>query len=181
MRRTTGERVMTTRDPDRFWNPYAAGVALGLVLLATYLLTGKGLGASGASFRIGVSAVQLVAPAHVEAVPMLAGATEDGPPLRSWLIFEVAGVVLGGFLGARTSGRLRGETLRGPTFGRGGRLALAVAGGILMGIGAEMARGCASGQALSGGGLMSAGAWAFMLCFFGGGYGVAYFVRRQWT
>ena len=41
-----------TKDPDRFWNPYLAGVALGLVLLATYLLTGKGLGASGASFRL---------------------------------------------------------------------------------------------------------------------------------
>ena len=169
-----------TKDPDKFWNPYLAGIALGLVLLATYLLTGKGLGASGASFRVGVSALQLVAPAHVQAVPLLAGATEDGPPLHAWLTFEVVGVVLGGYLGAWTSGRLRGETLRGPTFRRGTRLAFALAGGVLMGVGAEMARGCASGQALSGGGLMSAGAWAFMLCFFGGGYAVAYFVRRQW-
>jgi uncharacterized membrane protein YedE/YeeE len=169
-----------TKDPNKFWNPYWAGVALGLVLLATYLITGKGLGASGASFRLGVSAVQAVAPAHVQAVPLLAGAAEDGPPLRNWLVFEVAGVVVGGFLGAWSSGRLRRETLRGPTFGVGPRLALAVGGGVLMGIGAELARGCASGQALSGGGLMSAGAWAFMLCFFGGGYAVAYFVRRQW-
>jgi uncharacterized membrane protein YedE/YeeE len=169
------------RDPNRFWNPYAAGVALGLVLLATYLLTGKGLGASGASFRVGVAALQAAAPAHVEAVPLLAGATEDGSPLRYWLVFEVLGVVLGGFLGALTSGRLRGETLRGPTFGRAPRLALAVGGGVLMGMGAQMARGCASGQALSGGALFSAGAWTFFLCFFGGGYALAWFVRRQWT
>jgi hypothetical protein len=27
---------------------------------------------------------------------------------------------------------------------------------------------------------MSAGAWAFMMTFFGGGYALAYFVRRAW-
>ena len=168
------------KNPTKLWNPYLAGVALGLVLLATYLLTGKGLGASGASFRCGVAAVQLVAPAHVEAVPMLAGAVEDGPPLKYWLVFEVLGVVLGGFLGALTSGRLKGETLRGPTTAPSTRWVNAVLGGAIMGVGAEMARGCASGQALSGGALFSAGAWVFFLCFFAGGYGVAYFVRRQW-
>jgi uncharacterized protein len=170
-----------TKDPSRFWNPYAAGVALGLVLLATYALTGKGLGASGASFRLGVAAVQAVAPSHVEQVPLLAGAVEDGSPLRYWLVFQVLGVVLGGFLGALTSGRLGAETLRGPTFGRVPRLALALGGGALMGVGAQMARGCASGQALSGGALLSAGAWMFFLCFFAGGYALAWFVRRQWA
>jgi len=29
-----------------FWNPYLAGVLLGLVLLATYLVAGRGLGAT---------------------------------------------------------------------------------------------------------------------------------------
>jgi uncharacterized protein len=168
------------RDAERFWNPYAAGVALGLVLLATYLLTGKGLGASGASFRAGAAVIQAVAPAHVEQVPMLAATTEDGSPLRYWLVFQVAGVLLGGFLGALTSGRLRGETLKGPTFPAGARWALALGGGALMGAGAQLARGCASGQALSGGALMSAGAWAFFLSFFGGGYALAALVRRQW-
>ncbi len=169
------------KDPSKLWNPYVAGVALGLVLLAAYALTGKGLGASGASFRVGVAALQAASPAHVEAVPLMAAAIEDGPPLRYWLVFQVLGVILGGFLGALTSGRLGQETLRGPTFGVAPRLALAVGGGALMGVGAQMARGCASGQALSGGALFSAGAWVFFLCFFGGGYGLAYFVRRQWT
>jgi hypothetical protein len=168
------------RDPRRFWNPYLAGVALGLVLLATYLLTGKGLGASGASFRASAAVVGAVAPAHLEQVPLLAGTTEDGSPLKNWLVFEVAGVVLGGFLGALTSGRLRAETLKGAAFPTGARLALALGGGAVMGVGAQMARGCASGQALSGGALMSAGSWAFFLSFFGGGYALATFVRRQW-
>jgi len=169
------------RSPNKFWNPYLAGVALGLVLLSAYLLTGKGLGASGASFRLGVAAIQAVAPGHVESVPLMAGATEDGPPLRYWLVFQTIGVVLGGFLGAWTSGRLRGETLRGPTTAPSTRWVNALLGGGLMGVGAQMARGCASGQALSGGALFSAGAWVFFLCFFAGGYALAYLVRRQWA
>ncbi len=168
------------RDRDKFWNPYLAGIALGAVLLATYLLMGKGLGASGASFRLGVWATNIVAPVHAGSVPAMAGAMEDHHPLNDWLVFEVLGVVIGGVLAAWTSGRLKPEVLKGPTFGSGGRLALAVAGGVLMGFAAKLARGCTSGQALSGGAIQSVGSWAFMLSVFAGGYAVAYFVRRQW-
>jgi len=69
------------RDPTKFWNPYLAGVALGFVLLGALVVTGKGLGASGASFRIGVTAVEAVAPGHVAAAPGLRGVTEAGSPL----------------------------------------------------------------------------------------------------
>lgn len=168
------------RDPNKFWNPYLGGLALGLVLLSTYAIMGKGLGASGASFRAGVAAVNVVAPAHVASVPLMAGVTEDGSPLNDWLVFEVAGVLVGGVIAAWTSGRLKKETLRGPTFGIAPRIALAFGGGILMGAAAKMARGCTSGQALSGGALMSVGAWGFMLSVFAGGYAAAWFVRRQW-
>jgi len=92
----------------------------------------------------------------------------------------VLGVVVGGVLGAWTSGRLKREVLKGPTFGTGGRIAFAIAGGVLMGFAAKLTRGCTSGQALSGGALLSVGSWAFMFSVFAGGYAVAYFVRRQW-
>ncbi len=32
---------------EKFWNPYLAGIALGLVLLSSFLIMGKGIGASG--------------------------------------------------------------------------------------------------------------------------------------
>ena len=54
-------------------------------------------------------------------------------------------------------------------------------GGVLMGYGARFARGCTSGQALSGGAVLSAGSWVFMLAVFGGAYLVAYFVRKLWN
>lgn len=169
-----------TRDPEKFWNPYLAGVALGLVLLSAYVVMGKGLGASGASFRLGVAAVEAVAPAHVAASPGLRGVTAAGSPLDDWLVFQILGVALGGLVGAYTSGRLSREVLRGPRISAGGRIAFALGGAILMGIGAKIARGCASGQALSGGGLMNVGSWAFMAAFFGGAYALAWFVRREW-
>jgi len=168
------------KDSTRFWNPYVGGVVLGLVLLATFLVMGRGLGASGASFRAGVWAVRAIAPAHVESTPAMASVVEERHPLDDWLVFEVLGMLVGGFLGALTSGRFGREVLRGPTFGTGARIALAIGGGILMGFAAKLTRGCTSGQALSGGAAMSVGSWAFMLSVFAGGYGLAYFVRRQW-
>ncbi len=50
-----------------------------------------------------------------------------------------------------------------------------------MGYGARLARGCTSGQALSGGAVLSVGSWAFMFAVFAGGYALAYFVRKAWT
>jgi uncharacterized protein len=166
------------RNPNQFWNPYVAGVALGLVLAATYLVMGTGLGASGGSLRMGVAALAAVAPEHVAATAALARnvASEHA----NWLVYELAGVVLGGLVAAYTSGRLKAEILKGPRISSGARLALALAGGVLMGMAAKLTRGCASGQALTGGALLSVGSWVFFLSFFGGGYALAWFVRREW-
>ena len=57
---------------------------------------------------------------------------------------------------------------------------LALSGGIIMGMAARLARGCTSGQALSGGMVLSAGSWAFMFSVFGGAYALAYFGRKLW-
>lgn len=168
------------KDPNRFWNPYLGGVALGLVLLATFLVMGKGLGASGATYRAGVWAVNAVAPAHVAGNSAMSGVVEEGHPLKDWLVFEVVGVIIGGVVASVMSGRFGKEILRGPTFSKGGRIALAIAGGVLMGFAAKLTRGCTSGQALSGGAVLSVGSWAFMFSVFAGGYAAAWFLRRQW-
>ena len=167
---------------ERFWNPYLAGVALGLVLLASFLVTGHGLGASGTASRVGVGALHAVAPAHVEANAYLASAVANGAhPLDHWLVFEVLGVFLGGATASYLAGRSKRQVLRGPRIGSWARLGFAFGGGIVMGVAARLARGCTSGQALSGGALLSVGSWAFMFAVFAGGYAMAGFVRRQWT
>jgi hypothetical protein len=49
-----------------------------------------------------------------------------------------------------------------------------------MGLGAVLARGCTSGQALTGGALLSVGSWAFMLAAFAAGYAVAPALKWAW-
>jgi hypothetical protein len=167
-------------NPDKYWNSYLAGVAMGLVLLSAYLFVGKGLGASGPALRFVTVAAEAVAPGHVAATPPLAHLAEEPSPLANYFVFLGLGTLLGGFVAAYTSGRMKAGVSRGDTAPVGLRLALALGGGVLLGIGARLARGCASGQALTGGALMSAGSWAFMFAIFGGGYAAAYLVRRQW-
>lgn len=169
-------------NPEKFWNPYVAGVVLGLVLLTSFLVMGKGLGASGGVNRVAVSAVDVVASQHVDDNAYMARLKADGRPLLdSYFVFEILGVLLGGVVSAFAAGRLKGGVVRGPRIDVSSRLALALAGGVLMGVAARLARGCTSGQALTGGALLSAGSWVFMLAVFAGGYALAYLVRRQWT
>jgi hypothetical protein len=169
-------------NPKKYWNPYWAGVALGAVMLASFLIMGNGLGASGTANRLGVAAVNVVAPAHVDANEYMARVKDDGKhPLDNWLIFEVIGMLLGGVVAAYTGGRMGRKIIKGPNISSGGRLALALSGGLLMGMAARLARGCTSGQALSGGALMSVGAFVFMFAVFGGAYALAYFLRKEWN
>jgi hypothetical protein len=165
-----------------FWNPYVAGVALGLVLLAAFVVAGQGLGASGAANRLGIGAAHVVAPYEVEHNAYMGSYYAGGAGiLDDWLVFEVLGVVLGGAIGAYSAGRMRKGIAMGlrPVSPRT-RLLLAFAGGLLMAVAARLARGCTSGQALTGGSLLSLGSWVFMMCVFAGGYLVAPLVRRQW-
>jgi uncharacterized membrane protein YedE/YeeE len=165
----------------RYWSPFLAGGALGLTLLLTFYLTGHGLGASGAFTAATATVVEVVSPGYAEENSYLGGFVASGrSPLRSWIVFEVLGVVVGGFVGAATAGRLRIQVERGPTAGRLRRLALAFVGGGIMGFATRLARGCTSGQALSGGAAMAAGSWALMLALFAGGFLAAPFVRGQW-
>jgi len=175
------QTAAAARDPEKFWNPYLAGVALGLVLLATFLIMGNGLGASGAANRLGISAVAAVAPGHAHATPQMQKVLEASHPLDDWLVFEVLGVFLGGGVAAYTAGRLRRRVIKGPRISTAGRIGLALLGGVLMGIAAKFARGCTSGQALTGGAVLSVGSWAFMMAVFAGGYAMAYFVRKEWN
>ncbi len=168
-------------EEKKFANPYLMGIALGLVLLASFLIMGEGLGASGAANRFALAAADSVAPDYVSSNPYMSGRLSNGKsPLDAWLIFEVLGVFLGGAVSAYSAGRMKRRVVRGPRISVRSRLIMALSGGILMGMAARLARGCTSGQALSGGALFSVGSWIFMMAIFAGGYAAAYFVRREW-
>jgi len=164
-------------------DPYVAGVGIGLVLLAAYVVVGQGLGASGAFASVvasGTAAVQ--GTVRASASPAVAPYLPDGvaSPLHDWLVLELVGVMLGGFSSAWLAGRVRRDTEHGARVSAGQRMYAAIGGGVLMGVGAKLARGCTSGQALSGGALLSVGSWIFIASCFAAGYGLAPLARRLW-
>jgi uncharacterized membrane protein YedE/YeeE len=164
-----------------YMNPYLAGFGIGLVLLATFVIMGRGLGASGAFSAFLVWALSFFAPDYVTSNAVHAGYWNEGRPLMAFLVF----LTVGSFTGAAVSGWLAGRTAlvteHGPRISVQGRLALAFVGGAIMAVGAKLASGCTSGQALTGGAALNVGSWTFMIAVFIGGYAVAPLLRRQWV
>ena len=168
-----------TRD---YIHPYLGGLLLGLVLFLAFFLTGNGLVASGGLNRIVVFVQDIFAPEHVDRIPYLiklAGGEKN--PLDDWIVPMIFGTLVGGFASGWFNGRLKVETHKGPNISVRTRWLMAFIGGSFMGYGARMARGCTSGLALSGGAVLSLGAWVFMFAVFAGAYALAYFVRRLWN
>ncbi|PWE01229.1 YeeE/YedE thiosulfate transporter family protein [Marinilabilia rubra] len=167
---------------NKFMNPYLAGVLLGFVLLVTIYVTGRGLGASGAMKSVAVSAVQKAAPEHFEETAYYQNYAADHPdgPMKSWLVFEMLGVLVGAFLSGALAGRLGLKLEKGPGVQNTTRIIGAILGGFLFGFGSQLGRGCTSGSALSGMAVMSFGGIMTMLAIFGGAYAFAWFFRKLW-
>ncbi len=164
-----------------YWNPYFGGFLLGILIILTFYLTGRGLGASGALKSSVVAVVHTVAPTHAESNTYYSKfIKEDKSPLNNWLVFEAIGVLLGAFLSGAITGRLKFKVEHSPKITGRRRLIFALIGGLLFGLGAQIARGCTSGAALSGMAVLATGGFITMLSIFGTGYLVAYFFRKNW-
>lgn len=175
-------KALFSKPAKPYANPYYGGILLGIVLFLSFFITGNGLGASGTLSRFAVFIEDLIASDHVNRVPyLLKMAGGDKNPLDDWIVFVTLGTLLGGFISGVIHGRTKLETTKGPNISNHKRWMLAFFGGILFTYGARMARGCTSGQALSGGASLSSGSWVVMFAIFGGAYGLAYFVRKAWN
>jgi uncharacterized membrane protein YedE/YeeE len=167
-------------QPRPYWNPYLAGIGLGLVLLFAYVVLGTGLGASGGITRIAVAVADEVAPRTVRDNTYLASYLANGSPLWHYLVAMFGGTLLGGFLSAFAANRFVPSIERGPSAGIALRLTLALLGGGLAGLGARFAQGCTSGQALSGGAMLQTGSFVFTGACFAAAFAFAPLVRREW-
>ena len=170
-------------ETKKYMNSYLAGLLLGLLLLGTIYITGRGLGASGAIKSYAVATMEAVAPAHTAVAPFYgeyAKTHGSGSPLMNWLVFEVTGVLIGAFLSGLISNRLNFKLEKGPHASTRARVIGAFIGGLLWGIGSQFGRGCTSGAALSGMAVMATGGIITMLAIFAGAYLFAYFFRRLW-
>ncbi len=165
----------------KLWDPVFGGMMIGLAIILTFFISGRGLGASGAMTDFAVWLQNLVAPSLNQTSQYFSRYVANGAnPLFDYLVFMGIGIMIGSFVAGLVSKDFKLEVLKGPNISNKGRLWYALAGGLLVGFAARMARGCTSGQALVGGAELSVGSWAFMLSIFAGGFAAAYFVRREW-
>jgi len=170
------------RPAKPYVHSYFGGAVLGVILFLAMFLTGNGLGSSGATIRLIALAEDSVAPAHVDNNPyLLKLAGGDKNPLDDWIVPVFFGALLGGFSSGMIGGRVKLETTKGPNISNRTRWLMSFLGGVIFLYGARLARGCTSGQALTGGATLSAGSWLVMFAIFGGAYGLAYFVRKLWN
>lgn len=122
------------------WRWPLAGIALAAAAIASWALAGVGGSSFGAST---VGAVTSVAAGNV----------------NWWLVAFLCGIVVGGFLAARTAG---GWWVRGETRVRYVRL---LVGGFLLGFGALLAGGCNLGHGLSGTAQLNVSSWLVVGAF----------------
>ena len=170
------------RPEKPYVHPYFGGVVLGIVLFMAFFLTGNGLGSSGGTTRIVTFVEDQISPTHVDQTPyLLKMAGGDKNPLDDWIIPVFFGALVGGLTSGVIFGRTKIETTKGPNISNRTRWLMAFVGGTIFLYGARMARGCTSGQALSGGASLAAGSWLIMFAIFASAYALAYFVRKLWN
>ena len=166
-------------NKSKYMNPYLAGVLLGLVLLAAMFLSGRGLGASGGIKDTVVAVVGAVDRQHAMNTPYYSKYYQNGEhPLK--LVASNFRNGVGGFLSGALSHRLKFKIEKSPKISNRKRLLFAFLGGLFFVYGAQLARGCTSGAALSGMAVLSVAGFVTMAAIFGSAYLFAWFFRRLW-
>jgi len=169
-------------NTPHYINPYLGGVLLGLLVLLTVYITGRGLGASGAIKSSVVTTASAISPTQTKANAYMGKfVSGDHSPMYTWLVFESIGIFLGGLLSGVIFGRVKKPRVEhNPKIKKNTRLLFAMIGGILFGIGSQFGRGCTSGAALSGSATFAFGGVIVMLSIFGTGYAIAWIFRKLW-
>ena len=154
------------------WRPWAAGLAIGLLMVPAYISSAS----SGRNYPLGVThgvmqAELLVIDSGLNNVyakkpPVTTSDMKSDVPLKQdskpsgkkvvwWLVATVISLMLGSWVSARLSGQAR--LLPKPP----DEMLVAILGGLLIGVGAALAGGCVVGNIMSGWALMSVGTVLF--------------------
>ncbi len=130
-------------EPWPFW---AGGIIIGLLVPLLYYFYNTALGVSTGYGNL----VKIILPSrHLKWIKSKFSET------WSWRVYFIGGIILGGFISSTLAGSpgLTAEmgrftnTLQWPALGNG---VYFFAGGILLGLGARIARGCTSGHSIHG-------------------------------
>lgn len=179
---------MKWKTDDSGWNPYLAGALVGLLAIASVLITtellGKTtfIGASTSFVRAAGFLERTVSADHVAANEYYT----TTKVLVDWQFMLVIGIVLGSLISSVTDKSFRLESVPptwkerfGPSIGK--RSVRAFAGGVVAMVGARLADGCPSGHGLSGSMQLSVSSLVALIMFFGVGVLVAHIVYGRRT
>jgi uncharacterized membrane protein YedE/YeeE len=150
------------------WPWWLSGILIGLTVPLLFILAGKAFGISTSLQQIGA----LCAP-HSKTSYLRDYDRRGG----MWLLVFVAGIALGGFIGARLLSATPVELLPDFYYGAPGALRLLV-GGFLIGFGARYAGGCTSGHAITGISNLNWPSLVATIFFFAGGLAVTWGLGR---
>jgi uncharacterized membrane protein YedE/YeeE len=161
------------------WSPYAVGIGIGLLSWIAFVLSDKPLGCSTAFTRTSGMIEKLLRGKRVHDKPYY----QKFAPEIDWEWMLVAGVIVGAFLSSKLSGTFGIEWVPAQwqaTAGDSGvtRWAVALLGGVVMGVGARWAGGCTSGHGISGTLQLAVSSWLAALSFFAGGIATAMLIHK---
>jgi uncharacterized membrane protein YedE/YeeE len=165
---------------NSFWSPYLAGIGLGVTLLATFYIMGKGLGASSAFSIVSAVTTQEINPEYAGGLTYFSRYLSAASPLKDWIVFEIIGLFVGALTGALVSRNFRLKFDKATGMNSTTRFFTAFAGGGLLGFAGRLARGCTSGVALTGGAQLAVAGWVFVISMFISGFIFAALFRRIW-
>lgn len=156
------------------WSPYLVGAGIGLLSWLTFYFSDKPIGASSFYAQLAGFIGRVFNKRHVDSLAYF----QANPPQMGWGFVFVVFTIVGGWIAAITGGEFANEWLPAMWEARFGdsiplRAAVAVAGGVLMALGARLAGGCTSGHGISGTMQLNVASWISVICFFIGGSLVA--------
>jgi len=159
------------------WSPYVCGAGIGVLSWLSFLLSDKALGTSTTYVKTAGMIERLFRGRRVLDREFF----KATPPGIDWQWMLVLGIVIGAFVSSLASGQAQVIWVPEPwlsAFGpnAGLRVAIAFAGGALLGLGSRWAGGCTSGHGISGTMQLAVASWVAAICFFVGGIAVATFM-----
>ncbi|MDD1704963.1 MAG: YeeE/YedE family protein [Methanoregula sp.] len=163
----------------RTWSPYSAGAGIGILSCFAFLLSDRPIGCSTAFVK---ARGMLGKVFDAERVKRSAYYREIIPNI-DWQFMIIPGVSIGAFISVMLSGQfhlLFVPTVWGDAFGYNPavRVAVALTGGILLGVGSRWAGGCTSGHGINGSIQLSLASMITAACFFAGGIAGAMLLFR---
>jgi uncharacterized protein len=164
---------------DALWSPYVAGAGIGILSCFAFLLSDRPLGCSTAFVKARGMIGKVINPDRISRMEYY----REIIPQVDWPFMIIPGIIIGAFISSYLSGRFHLFWVPGTWGAEFGydpviRIAVALAGGVLLGLGARWAGGCTSGHGINGSIQLSVASIITACCFFIGGIATALFIFR---